>query len=56
MEEEFIDFLEELFPNGLTSTELNDVLWFEDALCYQFIDNDFLNEEEKEIKKSYWED
>lgn len=55
-DDEFIFFLEDMFPEGLTSTELNDILWFEDALCYQFIDDELLNKEEKEIKKSYWED
>ena len=28
--DEFDELIEELYPNGLTETELNDLLWFED--------------------------
>lgn len=28
-EEEFIQLIEELYPDGLTDTQLNDILWFE---------------------------
>ena len=30
---EFI--LEDLYPNGLTNTQLNDILWFEDEWIYE---------------------
>ena len=30
---EFI--LDDLYPNGLTETELNDILWFEDEWIYE---------------------
>ena len=30
---EFI--LEDLYPNGLTETQLNDILWFEDEWIYE---------------------
>lgn len=33
-EEEFNQFIEELYPDGLTDTELNDLLWFEDKWIY----------------------
>ena len=29
-EEEFEELIEELFPNGVSATELNDLLWFDD--------------------------
>lgn len=29
-EEEFEELIEELFPDGLSATKLNDILWFED--------------------------
>ena len=28
-EEEFEELIEELFPNGVSATELNDLLWFD---------------------------
>ena len=33
-EQEFEELIEELFPNGLTATELNDILCFEDEWVY----------------------
>ena len=29
-EEEFEELIEELFPDGLSATELNDILWFKE--------------------------
>ena len=29
-EQEFEELIEELFPNGVSATELNDLLWFDD--------------------------
>ena len=29
-DEDFEAFIEEMFPDGLTETRLNDILWFED--------------------------
>ncbi len=29
LEEEFEGLIEELYPNGLSDTELNDILWFD---------------------------
>lgn len=34
---EFEDLVDELFPNGLTETELNDFLWFEDDYIYEML-------------------
>ena len=33
--EEFISFAEEIFPDGCTDTELNDFLWFETNLIFE---------------------
>ena len=33
-EQEFEELIEELFPNGVSATELNDLLWFEDEWIY----------------------
>ena len=29
MEEEFEELIEEIYPDGLTDTKLNDILWFD---------------------------
>lgn len=33
----FFDSLEELYPNGLSETDLNDILWFEPEFCYSLV-------------------
>ena len=38
--ESFLEYLEELIPEGLTETELNDILWFEDELIDEFLGNE----------------
>lgn len=34
-EKEFDNMIEELYPDGLTDTELNDLLWFEEEWIYE---------------------
>ncbi len=34
-DEEFDAMIEELYPNGLTETELNDLLWFEEEWIFE---------------------
>ena len=34
-EAEFEQLIEELYPDGLTDTELNDLLWFDDKWIYE---------------------
>lgn len=34
-EDEFDNLIEELYPNGLSETELNDLLWFESDWIYE---------------------
>ncbi len=33
--EEFDYLIEELYPDGLTETQLNDILWFEEKWIYE---------------------
>lgn len=33
--EEFDFLIEELYPNGLTDTQLNDILWFEEEYIFE---------------------
>lgn len=37
LDEEFMEALEEHYPDGLTETQLNDLLWFEDEWCYELV-------------------
>ena len=50
---DFINDITESFPNGLELIELNDILWFDDEYCYQFVNDEYLDENELEIKRSY---
>jgi len=34
-DEDFDAFIEEIYPDGLTDTQLNDILWFEDLSEYE---------------------
>lgn len=34
---EFMEALQEHYPDGLTETELNDLLWFDDEWCYELV-------------------
>lgn len=45
MESEFDDLIEDLYPDGLTDTQLNDILWFEEEWIY---DNLGITDEEEE--------
>jgi len=33
--DEFNDMIEDLYPNGLSETTLNDILWFEDEWIFE---------------------
>jgi hypothetical protein len=35
---EFDDLIEELYPDGLSETQLNDILWFEEDWIYEMLD------------------
>lgn len=35
--EEFIQRLDDIYPEGVTQTQLNDLLWFEDEWCYELV-------------------
>ena len=45
LEEEFEGLIDELYPNGLTDTELNDILWFDSDWI---LENLGIKEEEEE--------
>lgn len=36
-EEEFIQRLDDIYPDGLTESQLNDLLWFEEEWCYELV-------------------
>ena len=46
-EEEFESLIEEMYPDGLTDTELNDILWFDDDWIYSCLGIESLEEEEE---------
>lgn len=35
--EEFIQQLDDLYPDGINETQLNDLLWFEEEWCYELV-------------------
>lgn len=44
-EEEFEELIEELFPNGVSATELNDLLWFDQEYILDTLGIESLEEE-----------
>ena len=44
-EEEFEELIEEIYPDGLTDTQLNDILWFDGGWMLETVSNE---EEEEE--------
>lgn len=36
-EEEFDSLIDELYPDGLTDTQLNDILWFEEDWIFEML-------------------
>ena len=46
--DEFDVLIEELYPDGLTETQLNDILWFETDWLYESLDIREEKEEEEE--------
>jgi hypothetical protein len=49
-DEEFIRLIEELYPDGIDETDLNDLLWFESTWIYETLgmDDPYAEEEEDE--------
>ena len=45
MEQDFENLIEELYPDGLTDTALNDLLWFDSEFIFESLG---INEEEEE--------
>ena len=48
LEKEFEELIEEFYPDGLSATKLNDILWFEDEWVYSCLGIESLEEEEEE--------
>lgn len=48
MEKDFENLIEELYPDGLTDTQLNDLLWFDSEWIFESLG---INEEEEEETK-----
>lgn len=46
--DEFDCLIEELYPDGLTDTQLNDLLWFEEDFIYESLGISIEEEEEEE--------
>lgn len=46
-ESEFESLIDELYPDGLTDTQLNDILWFEEAWIFESLG--ITDNEEEEI-------
>ena len=47
-ENELMELLEEIFPEGATETEINDFLWFDDEYIYECLGIGEEEEEEEE--------
>ena len=50
--DEFDFLIEDLYPDGLTDTQLNDILWFEPDWCYEMLGIKEEEEEEEETEES----
>ena len=50
--EELENVLEELYPDGMTETELNDLLWFESETVYEWLGIRSEGQIEKEIEEA----
>jgi hypothetical protein len=43
-EEEFEELIEELYPDGIDETQLNDILWFEEEWLFEALNIDIEEE------------
>lgn len=48
--DEFVSLIEELYPEGIDRTSLNDILWFDDEWVFESLGIDTEEEEEEESK------
>jgi len=46
--EEFDSLIEELYPDGLSETQLNDILWFDSDWCFEMLGISDEDEDETE--------
>jgi hypothetical protein len=47
-ENEFDSMIYDLYPNGMTDTELNDFLWFDEEYIFEYLGIDQEQDEEEE--------
>ena len=47
--DEFNDLIDDIYPDGLTETQLNDILWFETDWIFESLGIEEEEEEEEEI-------
>ena len=48
LEEEFENLIDECYPDGITSTQLNDILWFDSEWVYEALGMKEDEEDEEE--------
>jgi hypothetical protein len=48
-EDDFDNLIEELYPDGISETQLNDILWFEEDWIFEMLG--ISTEEEEEIEE-----
>ena len=48
LEEEFENLIDECYPDGITSTQLNDILWFDSEWVYEALGMTDEEEEDEE--------
>ena len=48
LEEEFESLIDECYPEGITSTQLNDILWFDSEWVYEALGMTEEDEDEEE--------
>ena len=46
--DEFDNLIDELYPDGLSETQLNDILWFEEDWIFEMLDISDEEEEDEE--------
>ena len=51
---DFDSYIEECYPDGLTDTELNDILWFDSENVFEYLGISE-EEEQKPLNKQYYE-
>ena len=56
LESDFESLIEELYPDGIDETQLNDILWFEDEFLMDSIGLKYEDEDEEDLLQMLDED